>query len=365
MRRCEQSYFIIVVCGKCGKRRMRNGGGQGETADKEIVSSVFVHVCLCLCLRVKYPSRTDRAYTLLQRETMGSNSEERFIRVNDYDVISRIGRGGMGVVYLARQRSLDRPVALKVLASHLAAEPRYVARLLREARLAARLSHPNVVRVFDVGQWRETHYIVMEYIQGRSLDRLIRSGELLSESSAVGVLLQMADVLQAARQLGIVHRDIKPGNILLASDGAVKLADFGVACVAGEAAEPDVGTPYYLSPEQARSDPLLDIRADIYSLGCTLFHAMAGRPPYLGATTIATVTMHLDSPVPDIRELRLEVSAEFAALLRRMMAKLPQDRPGPVELMEELRKMRERAAPSEDSRLTRWVGRFMRRLRRG
>jgi len=287
------------------------------------------------------------------------------LRVNDYDVISRIGRGGMGVVYLARQRSLDRLVALKVLASHLAAEPRFVARLLREASLAARLNHPNVVRVFDVGQWRQTHYIVMEYVQGRSLDRLIRSGELLSESSAAGVLIQMADALQAARQLGIVHRDIKPGNILLAGDGIVKLADLGVACVAGEPAEPDVGTPYYLSPEQARNDPLLDIRADIYSLGCALFHAMTGRPPYHGPTAIATVTMHLDSTIPDIRELRPEASAELAALLRRMMAKLPQDRPDPVELMAELRKLHERAAmPASPSVFARWAGRLARWFRR-
>ena len=271
-------------------------------------------------------------------------NQDQFIRVNDYEVTSRIGRGGMGVVYLARQRSLDRPVALKVLASHLADDPRYVARLLREARLAARLNHPNVVRVFDMGQWRETHYIVMEYVPGRSLDRLIRSGELLSEADAIALLLQMADLLEAARKLGVVHRDIKPGNLLLDTAGAVKLADFGVACVAGEPAEPDVGTPYYLSPEQARHDPLLDIRADIYSLGCTMFHAMTGRPPYSGPTVLVTVGMHLDAPIPDIRELRPEVSAQFAALLRRMMAKLPQERPLPVELTAELHKMRERAA---------------------
>lgn len=284
--------------------------------------------------------------------------DNEFLQVNDYDVISRIGRGGMGVVYLARQRSLDRRVALKVLASHLAADKRFVTRLLREARLAAKLSHPNVIRVYDVGEWRNTHYIVMEYVEGHSLDRLIRSGELLSEARALGVMRQVADVLIAAQGHGIVHRDIKPGNILLTADGTVKLADLGVARLAGEQAESDVGTPYYLSPEQAHNDPLLDSRADIYSLACTLFHAMTGRPPYLGSTAIATVAMHLDSPVPDIRESRPDVSAEFAALIRRMMVKRAQDRPTPEHVAEEVGQLGTRDSAARAPVMSRLIGRI-------
>ena len=247
-------------------------------------------------------------------------------RLDDFDILSRIGRGAMGTVYRARQRSLDRVVAIKLLASHLASNEQFVRRFVREARLAARVNHPSIVQVFDVGQWRGRHYIVMEYVQGRGLDRIIPSGGPLSEKRAASIAIQIAGALQQAEARGIVHRDIKPGNIVVTADGVAKLADLGLALARGEDSEENVGTPYYMSPEQARNDPDLDVRADIYSLGCTLFHAVTGRPPFEGATALETARMHAESPAPDARTYRADLSPAFSALLRRMMAKRPDDR---------------------------------------
>ncbi len=265
-------------------------------------------------------------------------------RLDDYEILSRIGRGATGAVYCARQRSLDRRVAVKVLASHLATEPRYVARFLREARLAARMAHSNIVQVLDVGDWRDTHYIVMEYVAGSGLDRLIASGERLTEAQALSVLLQMAKALRAAESRGIVHRDIKPANILLTPAGAAKLGDFGLALAPGEEAEEAVGTPCYASPEQVRGE-LPDTRSDIYSLGCTLYHAVTGCPPFEGRTVAETLRLHAEAAAPDARAARPELSVRFGRLLSRMMAKRPQDRPAsPEALIEAVEKFSADAA---------------------
>ena len=247
-------------------------------------------------------------------------------RLGDYEILSRIGRGSMGTVYRARQRGLDRIVALKVLASHLASNEEFVRRFLREARLAARVNHPNIVQVFDVGRWRTRHYIAMEFVRGRSLERMLAKTGPISEALAVSVALQVAAALEQAEARGIVHRDIKPGNILVTAQGVAKLADLGLALAAGESAEDNVGTPYYMSPEQARNDANLDTRSDIYSLGCALFHAVTGRPPFEGAAALETARMHAELAPPDARAARPDLSEAFSAVLRRMMAKRTEDR---------------------------------------
>ena len=258
------------------------------------------------------------------RRTMAK--EGIHVRLGDFEILSRIGRGAMGTVYCARQRSLGRVVALKVLASHLAVNEDFVQRFLREARMAVRLDHPNIVQVFDLGQRHGMHYIVMEYVAGSSLESVIESGERLSEERAVAIATQVAKALAHAEACGVVHRDIKPGNILLDEEGQVKLADMGLAIAVGEDSVETVGTPYYMSPEQARNDPDLDIRSDIYSLGCALYHALTGLLPYKGETAMETLRMHVESPTPEVSLLRLDISAGFSAMLRKMMAKEREER---------------------------------------
>ncbi len=255
-------------------------------------------------------------------------------RLGDLEILSRIGAGAIGTVYRARQRRLDRIVAVKVLAGHLAHDEAFVRRFLREARLAARVSHPNVVQVYDVGRWRGSPHIVMEYVPGASLEQVIVREGRVSETLAASIGLQIGRAVQYASAHGLVHRDIKPANILLKEDGAAKLADLGLAMAPGEEAESRVGTPFYMSPEQARSDLMLDSRSDIYSLGCTLFRAVTGRVPFQGPTVAETLRMHAESPRPDAAALRPELSPDFCSTLRRMMAKQPEERyAGPAEFV--------------------------------
>lgn len=247
-------------------------------------------------------------------------------RLEDYDILARLGRGAMGAIYQARQRSLDRLVAVKVLAGHRALDESAVRRFLREARLGARINHPNIVQVLDVGQWHGLHYIVLEYVPGCSLERLIFRHGCVSEGRVLSIGVQMARALQQAEACGVVHRDIKPANILLTTQGTAKLADLGLAVAAGEEMEEGAGTPLYMSPEQLRNAPELDVRSDIYSLGCTLFHAATGRPPFEGATAVETARLHCERPSPDARIARPGLSPEFCEALHRMMAKRPEDR---------------------------------------
>jgi len=244
-------------------------------------------------------------------------------RIGDFEILSRLGRGTSGVVYRARQRSLDREVALKILSSHLAANGEFVGRFFREARAAAQVSHPNVVQVFDVGHTRRSHYIVMEYVPGPTLERILEAEGRIDQDRALGIAEQIASALAHIESCGMVHRDIKPGNIMVTAKGVAKLADLGLALRPGETPEASAGTPYYMPPEQARGWHCLDIRSDIYALGCTLFHAVTGSPPYRGRTAAETLRMHAAAPIPDPRALGADISEEFARLMMRMMQKEP------------------------------------------
>jgi len=246
-------------------------------------------------------------------------------RLGDLEILDRIGGGALGTVYRARQRRLDRVVAVKVLAGHLAHDLTFVRRFVREARLTARIVHPNVVRVFDVGQAGGRPFIVMEYVPGPSLEEIIHSGGRLTERRVLSIALQMGRALQAAAAHGLVHGDVKPANILIRPDGLAKLADLGLATMPGEEGMRGAGTPLYMSPEQARGQRP-DGRSDIYSLGCTLFHALTGRVPFPGSNAAETLRMHAESPPPSAVALRPDLSPEVDALVRRMMAKRPVER---------------------------------------
>ncbi len=246
-----------------------------------------------------------------------------------YRLQTRIGRGGMGTVYRAHQLSLDREVALKILSTKLAKDPQFVARFMQEARAAARLNHPNVVQVHDAGSDSGTYFIAMEYLPGGALeDAILKRGPMLYQE----VLPIARDALRAlafAQDHGIVHRDIKPGNLLFAEDGTVKVCDLGIALdLRQPGAQLDgttAGSPAYMAPEQARGD-VLDHRADLYALGATLYHAIAGRPPIDGATVKEILNKKVSQDAPPLRERVPDVPPRLSQVVAKLLALAPADR---------------------------------------
>ncbi len=273
-------------------------------------------------------------------------------RLGGYHILKPLGQGAMGAVYLARQASLDRDVALKTIHRRMSQDPVFVARFTREAYAAAQLVHHNVVQIYDLGVDRSVHYFSMEYVDGQTLAQLVKRHGRLEPEVAVGYVLQAARALKFAHDHGMVHRDVKPGNLLLNAHGVVKLADLGIVKVpprAGPAAGPlpaegespagpppstpeatlssrIMGTPAYMAPEQSEDATRVDARADIYSLGCTLYDLLTGRPPFRGTTAREIITKHRTEPVvrPDLLVDR--VPKELSAVVMRMVAKSPSDR---------------------------------------
>ncbi|MEM7246225.1 MAG: protein kinase [Acidobacteriota bacterium] len=254
--------------------------------------------------------------------------------VGKYPVERLLGRGGMGEVWLARNPDLDIPVAIKTLPSHLSGDgDSFVSRFLSEARTAARLNHENVVRTHDAGTDDGRHYIVMEHVGGGSVRQLQEArGGALSPAEAVGIVTSVARGLEAAAKLSIVHRDIKPDNILLDEDGTPKLADLGLAKQAGQDGADltgtgmSIGTPGYIAPEQALDSKRADARADIYSLGATLYHLVTGRQPFVGESAFSIMMKHVNEPLVSADVLEPELPGPLARLIDKMMAKDPDDR---------------------------------------
>ncbi|MBI3272392.1 MAG: serine/threonine protein kinase [Planctomycetes bacterium] len=246
------------------------------------------------------------------------------------EILRVLGEGGMGVVYLARQAKLDRLVALKVLKS-LAPEAR--ARFQREARLAGALGHPHIVQVYDVGEAGEALYLVLEYVEGSTLAEQVRSKGRLPESRVLDIARQVGRALEFAHARGIVHRDVKPANILLNSQGLAKLGDFGLArgltSTAGDATTQSgilMGSIPYMSPEQSEDPRTADARSDLYSLGATLYHALTGRPPFEATSAVALLAAHANQPRPDARLVVPALTERTAEIVRRMMAIDPEAR---------------------------------------
>ena len=249
-------------------------------------------------------------------------------RLGEFEIHDLIDHGAMGAVFKARQRSMDRAVAVKILKPRLARNPEYVERFWHEARAAARLNHPNIVLAIDVGQDRGLSYFVMEYVEGRTVNSLLKAGPF-EEARALEVARQVAAALDYAwTQEHIVHRDIKPGNIIITPKDVVKLADLGLAhdpqLVADAPPQPNgaiVGTPLYIAPEQIRRQADLDVRCDLYGLGATLFHMLTGRPPYAARNSREALSAHLNAPVPDPRQLRPGLGDGLARIIMRLLAK--------------------------------------------
>ena len=258
--------------------------------------------------------------------------------IRDYRLLAPLGAGGMGAVYKALHLRLDKVVALKLLPAERL-NPTAVARFQREMKAVGKLDHPNIVRALDAGEHEGTHFLVMECVEGEDLSQLVARFGPLPIAAACEIVRQTAAALQHAHQHGLVHRDIKPSNLMLASPPTVKLLDLGLALlqetheqVPGDeltAASQMMGTADYIAPEQAGDSHSVDIRADIYSLGCTLYKLLTGEAPYSGAefnTPLKKMMAHVGRPLPDARRLRPEISDELLAVLGRMTAKQPVDR---------------------------------------
>jgi eukaryotic-like serine/threonine-protein kinase len=247
---------------------------------------------------------------------------------NNFVLVETLGIGGMGTVYKARDTLLDRLVALKLLRKDLGEEADYGTRLQQEARAAALVNHPNVIQVFSSGMDHDQFYLVMELVDHGSLDDLIEQRKRLPEEQVLEAGIQVAKGLRAAHAKGLIHRDVKPANILFADEHTAKIGDFGLAGVAAETLETRGeiwGTPYYVAPERLDNKPE-DFRSDIYSLGATLFHATAGRAPIEGETNSATALRELKNKPLDVRSIAPDVSAATARIFHRMLAPEPAQR---------------------------------------
>jgi serine/threonine protein kinase len=268
-----------------------------------------------------------------------------------YEVESRLGEGGMAKVFAGTDRLLGRKVAVKVLSSQYAQDKTFVERFRREAQAAAGLNHPNVVSVFDTGSDDGVHYIVMEHVEGRTLADIIGEEGALRPARAVEIAVDVCRALSSAHEKGMVHRDVKPGNILLTPDGGVKVADFGIARVAS--GEPltvtgsVMGTASYLSPEQARGGSI-DARSDIYSLGCVLYEMFTGKTPFAGDSLVSIAYKHVEEEPTAPSLVNPAVPAGLSAVVTKAMAKDPADRyQSADEMAGELREASADAAPAK------------------
>ncbi|MFI5459315.1 MAG: serine/threonine protein kinase [Isosphaerales bacterium] len=264
--------------------------------------------------------------TRLAQET---GEDKRKFTIPGYQMIQKLGKGSMGVVFKAKQVSVDRVVAIKILLDPLAQNKEFIKRFEGEAMIAARLSHNNVVNAIDAGQIDGHYYFVMEYVEGPTIKDYLDKDKTFDEKEALRITLAIAEALKHAAQRGLIHRDIKPENVILTRTGDVKLADLGLARLTDDEkwglseAGMAIGTPYYISPEQVRGQTNIDIRADIYSLGATLYHMVTGKVPYGGETPSEVMRKHVDPNValipPD--HLNSKLSGGLGMVVETMLAK--------------------------------------------
>ena len=267
-----------------------------------------------------------------------------------YEIIEELGKGAMGVVYKARHIFSDRVTALKVLPLRLARDSQYLERFKREAIACMRLQHENIVRAYDFGGSEDYYYLALEFIDGTTLDHLLEHGPIV-EQDALKIIRGVASGLDFAWQQRVLHRDIKPENIMITRDGDAKLCDFGIVKLVdmnNEAsvtmAGTTVGTPYYISPEQARGEDDLDIRSDLYSLGVTLFHTLTGDVPFTGNSQGAILVRHILEEVPSPKTMKPDLSDEVCAIVGRLCQKSRDDRyQSPSELIAAIDHLPQRA----------------------
>jgi serine/threonine-protein kinase len=300
------------------------------------------------------------ARELVQRGWLTSYQVRKILQGRDpnlgpYTLLDKIGEGAMGKVYKARHRQRGDLVALKVIRAEKLESESSIRRFFREIEAVAQLDHPNVVRAYDSGEAGDRRFYAMEYVDGTSLARLVQQTGPLPVEQACDYLFQAALGLEHAHQHGLVHRDIKPENFLVSRDGVVKLLDLGLARLSEPApgaasssltrAGTIVGTPDFIAPEQARNSHTVDIRADLYSLGCTFYYLLVGHVPFPGGNPLDKLVRHHQEESVPVEQLRPEVPAAVSAVVRKLMAKKPSDRfQTPADLADALRPLVPRAA---------------------
>ena len=274
-------------------------------------------------------------------------------QIPGYQILSKLGAGAMATVYKARQLSLDRIVAIKVLPQKHSNDPNFIQRFHDEGKAAAKLNHPNIVGAYDVGQAGNFHYFVMEFVDGRTVYDDIAKHGAYSEADALEIAIQVAKALSHAHAAGFIHRDVKPKNIIITSDGTVKLADMGLARAVSdrEAAEAEqgkaYGTPYYISPEQIRGEVEIDFRTDIYSLGATFYHMVTGQVPFEGPNPSAVMHRHLKDDLVPPDHINPALSAGVAEIIEVAMAKsLPKRYTTTEDLLQDLEQARRGEKPA-------------------
>ncbi len=278
-------------------------------------------------------------------------------KLGDFKLLDLLGEGGMGTVYRATQKSLGREVAVKILPERLTQNPRFVQRFYREARSAASLIHPNIIQIFSLGQDEDAglHYFAMEYVRGKDLSQIVKSGVKFSVEQTITILIQVAEALRVAAEGGIIHRDIKPANIMLTNRGQVKVMDFGLAKMADDSMDVTqagtiVGTANYMSPEQGQGKEL-DCRTDIYSLGVVFYELLTGRPPFKAEDPSAVIYMHIYEQPRKPSELNSKVPPAVDRLVLRMMAKSADDRvASPEVLLADLKKLKHALASGQEEK---------------
>lgn len=273
-------------------------------------------------------------------------------QIPGYKIQGKLGAGAMAVVYKAKQLSLNRTVAIKVLPRRFSENPEYVERFYREGQAAGKLNHNNIVQAFDVGEAGGYHYFVMEYVEGKTLYDDLSAGKIFKEDEALDIVIQVAHALNHAHACGLIHRDVKPKNIMINTAGVVKLADMGLAREKTdiEAAQTEAGkaygTPYYISPEQIRGKIDIDGRADIYGLGSTLYHMVTGRVPFMADDPADVMRKHLKEELIPPDHINTQLSAGISEVIEVMMAKRKEDRYNNVEeLLTDLEAVRDGQPP--------------------
>ena len=311
--------------------------------EKNLATSEEVEECLAeqkqLAADNRQPALSD---LLIKKGIVTKRQIDRIIKsmeelrpaqqIPGYQILEKLGSGAMATVFKAKQLSLDRLVAIKVLPKRFSENPEYVERFYREGKAAAKLNHPNIVQAIDVGEANGYHYFVMEYVEGHTLYDELIAGKVFSESEALDIAIQITRALVHAHENGLIHRDVKPKNIMITKDGVAKLADMGLARMAADEqtaqaeAGKAYGTPYYISPEQIRGEVDIDFRADIYSLGATLYHMVTGRVPFDGPTPVAVMNKHLKEPLTPPDHINPSLSVGLGEVVETMMAKRREDR---------------------------------------
>ncbi len=251
--------------------------------------------------------------------------------LGDFRLLKKLGQGGMGAVYQAEQISLERPVALKIMSKKLAADTHFIQRFYREARLLAKLDHPNIVHGYAVGEEHGYHYCAMEYVDGGSLKTLLKGAGTLNVGDALHVLITCARAMGHAHEQNLIHRDIKPDNILLTKEGVLKVADLGLAKALDEELSltttgTGAGTPFYMAPEQYRDAKRVDARSDIYSLGCMLYELLTGKLPYTGSTDVEVLSAKEEGKHVPARRMNVHVPERLDLIIDKMVARKPEHR---------------------------------------